>query len=849
VPHFFEQRLSDLRYALRMMRKNPGFAAVAITSIGLGIGANTAIFTLVDTVLLKMLPVKDPQELALVARPPDRPGNGWSYPDYLAARDHNTGFTGLIAYGMAGPSGFSTGAPDAETTLARGVQVSGNYFGTLGVEPALGRLLNPEDDRAPGSGPNVVLSHAFWQSRFAGDVTVIGKTIRLNGYPFTVVGVSREGFTGVEVGMKPDFFVPLTMRTELTRFPNWNNRNNSWLRVLGRLKPGASIPQLETDLYSAGVEAEAQDRRTALNQKFVNRANKVKVMPGGQGYSGLRERLSQPLVVLMIVVGVVLLIACANVASLLIARAAARRQEIAVRLAVGSSRSRLIWQLLTESTILGILGGIAGLVFAIFGVQVLLRFLPQSGFVPIALDVSPDLRVLAFTLGVSIVTGALFGLIPALQSTKPDLVPALRQDAGSTGTRGGFRLRKGLVVAQVALSLLLLIGAGLFVRSLSNLKNLDAGFRKEHLLVIHANAEGAGYKGQRLRDLYENLRMRTEAIPGVRAATLARITPLGGARWNQDIRTPTYQVKPGEWNVVDQNAVSPRFFETLGIPILLGRDFRAEDNPPFTPASPDFRRPGAEPTAEEEAGPRVAIISESTAKKYFDGQNPVGMRFSYGDTYKAEKSFEVVGVVKDARYFGLRRETEPMIYQPIWRPGARGSALVIRTTTDPQRIVEAVRRELHNLDSSVPLVNTRTMEQEIDNNLLQERLVATLSGFFGVLALVLASVGLYGVIAHSAARRTREIGIRMALGAERASVLWLVLKEAVVLVSIGAVIGVPVALAVTKFASAFLYGVGARDPMSVVVATGFLITVAILAGYLPAYWASRMDPLRALRYE
>lgn len=833
-----------------MMRKNPGFSVIAVASIALGIGANTAIFTLVDAVLLKMLPVRNPQQLSLVARPPDRPGNGWSYPDYAAARDHNTGFAGFIAYSALNPAGFSSGpGQGSETVLARGLLVSGNYFHVLGVGPALGRVLNEEDDRAPGASPYIVLSYGFWQSRFASDPRVAGTTVRLNGYPFTVAGVSRQGFTGVEVGIKPDFFIPIMMRTELTKNPNWNNRNNSWLRVLGRLKPGASIPQLEAELYAAGVAAEAADRRTAINQRFVNSAHRVKILPGAQGQSFLRDRLSQPLAVLMIVVGVVLLIACANVASLLIARAAARRQEIAVRLAVGSGRARLVWQLLTESTLIGILGGIAGLGLAAIGVRVLVQFLPQNFFAPVELDVSPDMRVLMFTLAASLLTGALFGLVPALQSTKPDLVPALRQDAGSTGTRGGFRLRKGLVVTQVALSLLLLIGAGLFVRSLVNLQTADAGFRKEHLLLVDTSPDRAGYKGQRLRDYYERLRERAEALPGVRTATLARITPLGGSRWNDSIRIAGHQPKPGDRLIVDQNAVGPRFFETLGIPVVLGRDFRAEDNPAFSPTPPDVRAPGAELTAEEKAGPRVAMVNESMVRKYFDGQNPTGRRFSFGDTYKAEESFEITGVVKDARYFGMRRETEPMIYQPIWRPGAGTRTLCLRVDGDPEALTEAIRREVRALDSAVPLIRTRTIEQEIDNNLLQEKLVATLAGFFGVLALILASVGLYGVIAHSAARRTREIGIRMALGAERSSVLWLVLKEALILVAAGVAIGVPAALAVTKFADTLLYGVGARDGVSIAAATLFLSAVAVLAGFLPARRASRLDPLQALRYD
>ncbi|MBI3280992.1 MAG: ABC transporter permease, partial [Acidobacteria bacterium] len=483
---FFDNRAHDLRYALRTMRKSPGFALVAVISIGLGIGANTAIFTLVDAVLLKMLPVKAPKELYMVAsvstgsRPPS---TIWNYPDYVAFREHGKGFAGLIAYSGAVPYGFSV--QGVQTEVAYGVFVSGNYFNVLGVEPAAGNLFNAEHDQKFGAAPYVVLSHAFWKRRFASDPRVIGTTVRVNGFPFTVIGVSREGFTGVEVGVAPELFVPATMRTQVTGSPNWNNRNNWWLLTMGRLRPGVPLAQIESELYVISKQQEEQDRRTALNQRFVNTARPIKLLPGAQGYSFLRNRLSKPLLVLMIIVGLVLLIACANVANLLLARAAARQHEIAVRLAVGADRGRLAGQLLTESLLLGVLGGALGLVFAFAGVRALLNLMPQSGWTAVHVDVTPDLRLLGFTLGISLLTGIIFGLAPALQATRPALVPALREETGSTAGGARFRLRKILVVLQVALSLLLLIGAGLFVRSLRNLSTLDAGFRRDHLLVIH----------------------------------------------------------------------------------------------------------------------------------------------------------------------------------------------------------------------------------------------------------------------------------------------------------------------------------------------------------------------------
>lgn len=617
---------------------------------------------------------------------------------------------------------------------------------------------------------------------------------------------------------------------------------------MGRLKPGAPVAQLESELYVINQEQEAENRKTAADQRFVNKAEPVKLLEGAQGYSSLRNRMSQPLIVLMIVVGAVLLIACGNVANLLLAKAAARQHEIGVRLALGASQGRLAMQLLTESVLLSLCGGVAGLVFAYFGVKVLVVFMPQGGWNVVTLDVSPDVRLLAFTIGLSLLTGILFGLAPVVQSSRPALASALREETGSTATRSRFYLRRGLVVMQVALSLLLLIGAGMFVRSLRNLNQLEAGFHKENLLLVDIDPSRNGYKGQRLRDYYENLRARVAAVPGVRSVALGSITPLSGSRWNQNVSFPGYQPKEKERMVIDQNSVGPRFFETIGIPIVLGRDFRDDDNPSVTfdvPMGP----PGEKRPAEVLAGPRYAIINETVAKKYFGGENPVGKRLSITEKYSAEESFEIVGVVKDARYFGLRENTEGMVYQAAWRSGAAPKTLCLRTRGDPAALLAAVRREAAALDSTVPVLRSRTMEQQVETTIVQERLIALLSAFFGGLALLLAAVGLYGVVAHGVTRRTREIAIRMALGAERGAVLWLVLRDALVMVTLGAAIAVPVAMGVTKFAAAFLYGVTPRDAVSMVGATLLLLGIAGLASWLPARRASSVDPNVALRFE
>ena len=849
LPIWFDNRVSELRYALRMVRKTPGISAIAILSLALGIGANTAIFSIVDAILLKMLPVKSPNELYLVAADPTRRQTSWNYPDYCAFRDHNRSFTGLAGYsGGAQPLGMQLDDAGAgsSTELAYTVTVSGNYFDVLGVTPAVGRVLNPDDDRKPGASPYAVLSYDYWQSRFAGDPRVIGRKMRLNGYPFTIVGVSRRGFRGADVTISPNVFIPILMRSEVTGVPfeRWNNRHWWWEQVIGRLKPGATVKQAESELSVVFHEQEEAERRAYPNE-HVNRASPIVLLPAARGYSYMRNRLEKPLKVLMAVVGLVLLIACANVANLMLARGASRQREIAVRLAVGAGRSRLTGQLLAESLVIALLGGLAGLLFAQFGTRVLLGFMPQSGWGRVSVNAQVDLRLLGFAIAISVLTGVLFGIAPALQCTRPDLVPSLKEDIPGSGSRQG--LRKALVVLQVALSLLLLVGAGLFVRSLGKLRDIDPGFRRENTVIISVDPSRNGYKGQRLREFYERLRHSTERLPGVRSMSLASITPLGGSRWNSDVSIEGYQWKPGDKKYIDMNAVGPRYFETIGIPLVLGRDFRDEDNPPYSLDPPQSFQPGVRPP--EPPGPRVIIITESLAKRFFEGRSPIGMHICMDEKYDAARAYEIVGVVREAYYFGLREAPEGMIYQPVWRAGAGSREVTIRTGREAPGIVAAVRREVTALDPAIPVLNSRTIEQQIDNNILEDRLIATLSSFFGVLALLLAGVGLYGVISYAVTRRTREIGIRMALGAERPTVVWLVVRDAALLVIAGAAIGIPSALAVTRLVKAFLYGISAQDPVTMVIGTAVLAGVAVIASLAPAWRATRVDPVIALRYE
>jgi predicted permease len=840
--------LQDLRYSLRVLFQNPGFAAVAVLSLALGIGANTAIFSIVDAVLLKWLPVSSPQELVVIARNPVEPSVGFNYPDYEYIRDHNQVFSGILVSG--GGRALSMTVPDegshGSSELVPGTLVSGNYFQVLGVTPAIGRLFTPEDNKTPGAHPIAILSYDFWKTRFASDPRVLGKKITLNGSPFTIIGVSRQGFTGTSVGNSTSLFLPVMMLQQVNaNAREWNTRHFWWLTPLARLKPGVSVQKATADMEILFKQIEQNDPTPAYD-KDRDLRNHAVLLAGSGGYSFLRNRFSKPLAVLGAVVGLVLLIACANVANLLLARAASRRKEIAIRVAIGAGRWRLISQFVTEAVILAVIGGLAGLAFAYWSVQVLLSLLPIGTF-PLDLHLTPDVRLLGFSFAVSLLTGLICGIVPALKATRPDVVSALKSDFTERFAR--LDLRRVLVIVQVALSLLLLVGAGLFVRSLENLRDLDPGFVRENVLIVSTSAGSIGYKGQRIRTFEDRLLSAASKLPGVRVASLAMLTPLQGSRWNSGITVQGYSWRPDEKPYIDFNAVSPGYFETLGIAILEGRDFRNQDNPAFTPDPLEKPLPDGKEPPEPPGPPKVAIVNHSMAAKFFPNESALGKRFSMGDEFKIEDSYEIVGVVKDTKYFGLREAVENMIYVSSWRQGANDMVLCLRSTRDPKPLIEAVRREMRNLDSAIPVRETVTMEQQLNNHISQERLIAMLSSFFGSLALLLAAIGLYGLMAHSATRRTREIGIRMALGARRTSVLWLILRDAVVLVLLGAVIGLPVAFGVTRFVSSFLYGLTARDPITMVAATVVLASVTVVASFVPARRASKVDPMVALRYE
>jgi putative ABC transport system permease protein len=817
--------LQDLRYGARMLMKQPGFTLIAALTLALGIGANTAIFSLIDAVLLKLLPVKDPAQLVALAHT-TRGGENrftFSYPMFQDLRERNQVFAGILAY-----SGVALNlSGNGQTERVAGQLVSGSFFSVLGVQPLLGRAFSDDDDKSPGAHPVTILSHSFWQRRFAGNPNVVGETVRLNGYPFTIVGVAPPGFFGIEVGAAPELWVPMMMQPQASELKGrLQMRNNFWVKLIARLKPGVSEEQAQ-----AGADALCQQiNRTASEAPGVSPGlrsyllqQRVQLRPASQGMSSLRGQFKQPLLILLGMVGLVLMIACANLANLLLARVTARQKEIAVRLALGASRVRLVSQLLTESLLLSLLGGLFGLLFAFWGADFLLSFLSQARF---TLELQPDLRVLGFNLSVAVLTGILFGLAPALQATRPTLTEALKNEIPTlTGAGSRFELRKLLVVSQVALSLLLLIGASLFVRTLQNLKGIDLGFRADKVLLLSLNPGLNDYKPEQVKSFYAQLLERVNRLPGAQSASFADMPLMGGA-WVDGVEVEGYKAAPGQDMSVSAKRVGPKFFETMGIPLLRGRDFNVQD---------------------EAGAPKVAVINETLARDFFGNDNPLGRRIGVGE----KPVREIIGVIKDTKYMDLKKQAPRTVYVPLAQTAAMSAELTlhVRTAGEPTNLVAAIRREVETLDKNLPVYNVRTFTDLVAQSFYQERLIATLSSFFGLLALLLASLGLYGVMAYSVARRTREIGIRLALGAQASDVLKLVVRQGMSLALIGAGLGVGAAWALTHVLSNLLYGVSPTDPLTFVTIPLALIGVALLACYLPARRAAKVDPLTALRHD
>jgi predicted permease len=807
----------DLHYAVRLMRKAPVVTAVAVATVALGVGANTALFTVADAVLLKMLPVREPEQLFGLAksRQDGQPAEDFSYPLYRELRDAGAGTADLIAYAGLSLNLFVGGV----TERVPGELVTENYFAVLGVPAAVGRTFSASGDQPEAVA---VLSHGFWQRRFGGDPSVVGNTVHVNGRAVTVVGITPAGFHGTERGSSPALRLPVRLQPQVDAQRDLLERPTaSWLRVAGRASPGVDqagvVARLNPTyqrhqrelIAAAGLPTEVRER--LLRSGLVGQ-------PMARGESDFTRRLRSPLLVLGGVVGLILLLACANLASLLLGRVGERERELAVRRALGAGRGRLVRQLLTENLLLALAGGALGVVLSLWAGDILLALLP--GRATVALTLQTDLRVLGFALAASLVTGLLFGLVPALHASRAELLPPLKEVPPSGRPARPARL---LVVGQVAVALVLLVGAGLFARSLRNLVTLDAGFDRHDLVLVSLDLGSSGYRTDQAPAFYRQLLERLRALPGVRSAAASGVVLLGGGGRRSTILVPGYSPQPDEDMNVSENVVTPGYLTTLGIPLFEGRDLTDHDT----------------------AGrPRVAVVNEAFARHFFGGESPVGRRFQSGD-----QAVEIVGVIRDTRYRSLRDAPPRMALYPLAQEPELAMTLHLRTAVDSRAIAAAVRREVADVDAALPVFGVRSYVQQVATSLQNDRMLAILAAFFGGLALLLASIGLYGVVARAVVGRTREIGVRIALGARPGDVLRLVLGDAGRLAVVGAVLGMAVSLATTQVASGLLFGITPTDPETLAGSVAVLGAVTLLAAYLPARRAARIDPMQALRYE
>jgi predicted permease len=837
-----ESLWADTKYALRRLRASPGFTTVALLTLALGTGANTGIFTLLDAVLLKSLPVPNPEQLFIVKQGDhlaDKSRFAYLFFDRVSRQLPDTASIAATSW----PDDFYVSMAKGQPLPTQGQLVSGNYFQVFETYPVLGRLLTPADDEKLGGSPVAVISYSYWQRQFGADPAVVGRKLAVNRVPVTIVGVAPQGFFGARVGTQPAFWIPLSMQSLVGYHDHYNDfggakplepwipqANINWLLLVVRVKSPVAVPQVMTVLnqqYRSHLESHMQYLSDPEQREAMLRI-RLTLEPGQRGFANLKEEFEQPLLLLMTMAAIVLLIACANVANLLLARATARQHALAVQLSIGAGRTRLIQQMLAECLLLSVGGALLGIAVA-YGCATVLPRWASAGKTTIPLNLAPDARILAFGLIVAVATGVLFGLAPALQSASVDPASVLKAGVQSiTGSDKGRRwsVRKLLVVAQVALSLLLLVGAGMFLQTLENYSRLDPGFARDHLLNVQIDTHLVNYQIGDFPSLYQRLTDRMEAIPGVRSASITSCSLVAGCHDSSDVVVADGSGRRIARGIAQVNSVSPNYFTTTGIQLFRGREFANTD---------------------DGSAPKVAIVNQTFAQRYVGNQNPIGLEFSYPDN--ETNGYQIVGVVSDARVNDIREAAPPIIYFPIAQNVGNIDGLEVRTAADPHWVAAQARQAIADVDPRLPVVDVATLNEEVKDNLAQPRLIARLTTIFGILALTLACLGLYGVMSYTMQSRTSEVGVRLALGSTRPAVLWLVIRETLLLGGFGAVVGLALAIVGMRMATSFLFGLSPGDPRIIALATGLLLLASAVAGFVPAWRAAHIEPVKALRSE
>jgi predicted permease len=831
--------VKKLKFALRTLAKAPSVTVIAIISLALGIGSTTAIFSIFHNVLLQPLPVSHPDELVNLGAPPPKPGSDscgmaggceevFSYAMFRDLEKSQTVFTGVAAHVFFGANLAYRG----QTTTGRGILVSGNYFPVLGIQPAIGRLIGLSDDRAVGSSAVAVLSYAYWRNRFDASPDVLNQTIVINGEQFTIIGVTPPGFEGTTLGLMPDTYVPITMRGFTQRDPkSFEDRRNYWAYVFARLKPGVSIQQARTGInvqYHAIInDVEAPLQKGMSDQTMAKfRAKQVTLEPGYRGQSSLHTEAQTPLFMLLAVTGLVLLIACANIANLLLARATARAGEMAVRISIGANRRQLVAQLLSECCLLALFGGIAGLIVARWTIDAVSSFLPTD--MPLRFHFSLELSALFFAAVTTLGTGIAFGLIPALHSTRPDVLTALKGQSGQpSGARSAARFRAALATAQIALSMMLLVSAGLFTKSLYNVSRVDLGMNIESMITFGVSPRLNGYKPVQSIALFQRLEDDLRGQPGVTGVTASVVPILVGDNWGNSVRVQGFAAGPDTDTNSRFNAVGPGYFHTMGVPLIAGRQFTESD---------------------ALGAPKVVIVNEAFAKKFNLGLDAVGKRMSNGPN--GDLDMEIVGLAKNAKYSEVKKEVPPLFFTPYRQMENIGNiSFYVRGAVDSKRLMSMVQSLVARQDANLPVEDLRTLEQTVHNNVAVDRMITVLSAAFAILATMLAAIGLYAVLAYTVAQRTREFGLRMALGAAPSRVQGLVLRQVGIMTLIGSILGLGAAIGLGHLAESLLYQLKGYDAQVLVTSAFVLALVALFAGFVPAYRASQVDPMQALHYE